>query len=100
MIELGSTWEAVGIWSGTGWSLSGFGREVSGFGRETLGNTTGEASLVTQRVAGGSRSHLWYTNTTGAACLTRGESMGSSNWAIGDSVVVKPGVTDPVTSSA
>jgi len=26
--------------------------------------------------------------------------MGSSNWAIGDSVVVKPGVTDPVTGSA
>src|ERR1700681_3288182 len=31
---------------------------------------------------------------------TRGESMESSKWALGDSVVVKPGVTDPVTGSA
>ncbi len=31
------------------------------------------------------------------ACLNMGRTMKSRNWAIGESVVVKPGVTDPDT---
>ena len=33
-------------------------------------------------------------------CLNMGRTMESSNWAIGESVVVKPGVTDPDTGRA
>ena len=83
---------------------SGFSREQAGRSRIWSGNLRkhgkGSVSRKPRSTADLVRTYGTLQPQVWRDTRTRGKCMESSKWALGDSVVVKPGVTDPVTGSA